>query len=462
MLCIYNTLTHEKEEFRPINKGKVGIYVCGLTVYDYTHLGHARMLVSFDVIVRHLRAKGFEVTYVRNITDIDDKILARATENKEVFSDLTARFIASMHEDEKALSVLPPDIEPRATEHIASMISMINTLVQKDYAYKAENGDVYFSVVNFPEYGQLSKKKMDELLDGARVGVGELKRDPRDFVLWKSSKDGSVGWDSPWGYGRPGWHIECSAMSTEALGNNFDIHGGGSDLLFPHHENEIAQSQCATGCKFANYWMHNGPLRVDNEKMSKSLDNFFTVREVLKSYSPEVIRYLLISSHYRSPINYSEQSLQQSAKALERVYIGLKGLELKSAKSLTNSRYERAYFEAMDDDFNTPEALGILFEMVAEINKIRSTNFDLACQLGKLLLRLGNFLGILNLSPEEFLRGEDDLNINRSEIDNLIQERETARAVKNWQRADEIRDQLLKMKVVVEDNASGSDWRVER
>ena len=462
MLCIYNTLTHEKEEFRPINKGKVGIYVCGLTVYDYTHLGHARMLVSFDVIVRHLRAKGFEVTYVRNITDIDDKILARATENKEVFSDLTARFIASMHEDEEALSVLPPDSEPRATEHIASMISMINTLVQKDYAYKAENGDVYFSVVNFPEYGKLSKKKMDELLDGARVGVGELKRDPRDFVLWKSSKDGSVGWDSPWGYGRPGWHIECSAMSTEALGNNFDIHGGGSDLLFPHHENEIAQSQCATGCKFANYWMHNGPLRVDNEKMSKSLDNFFTVREVLKSYSPEVIRYLLISSHYRSPINYSEQSLQQSAKALERVYIGLKGLELKSAKSLTNSRYERAYFEAMDDDFNTPEALGILFEMVAEINKIRSTNFDLACQLGKLLLRLGNFLGILNLSPEEFLRGEDDLNINRSEIDNLIQERETARAVKNWQRADEIRDQLLKMKVVVEDNASGSDWRVER
>ena len=462
MLCIYNTLTHEKEEFRPINKGKVGIYVCGLTVYDYTHLGHARMLVSFDVIVRHLRAKGFEVTYVRNITDIDDKILARATENKEVFSDLTARFIASMHEDEKALSVLPPDIEPRATEHIASMISMINTLVQKDYAYKAENGDVYFSVVNFPEYGQLSKKKMDELLDGARVGVGELKRDPRDFVLWKSSKDGSVGWDSPWGYGRPGWHIECSAMSTEALGNNFDIHGGGSDLLFPHHENEIAQSQCATGCKFANFWMHNGPLRVDNEKMSKSLDNFFTVREVLKSYSPEVIRYLLISSHYRSPINYSEQSLQQSAKALERVYIGLKGLELKSAKSLTNSRYERAYFEAMDDDFNTPEALGTLFEIVAEINKIRSTNFDLACQLGKLLLRLGNFLGILNLSPEEFLRGEGDLNINRSEIDNLIQERETARAAKNWQRADEIRDQLLKMKVVVEDNASGSDWRVER
>ena len=462
MLCIYNTLTHEKEEFRPINKGKVGIYVCGLTVYDYTHLGHARMLVSFDVIVRHLRAKGFEVTYVRNITDIDDKILARATENKEVFSDLTARFIASMHEDEKALSVLPPDIEPRATEHIASMISMINTLVQKDYAYKAENGDVYFSVVNFPEYGKLSKKKMDELLDGARVGVGELKRDPRDFVLWKSSKDGSVGWDSPWGYGRPGWHIECSAMSTEALGNNFDIHGGGSDLLFPHHENEIAQSQCATGCKFANYWMHNGPLRVDNEKMSKSLDNFFTVREVLKSYSPEVIRYLLISSHYRSPINYSEQSLQQSAKALERVYIGLKGLDLKSAKSLANSRYERAYFEAMDDDFNTPEALGTLFEIVAEINKIRSTNFDLACQLGKLLLRLGNFLGILNLSPEEFLRGEYDLNINRSEIDNLIQERETARAVKNWQRADEIRDQLLKMKVVVEDNASGSDWRVER
>ena len=462
MLSIYNTLSHRKEEFSPIKKDKVGIYVCGLTVYDYTHLGHARMLVAFDVIVRHLRSKGMDVHYVRNITDIDDKILERAAENNEIFSDLTARFIDAMHEDEKALSIVPPDSEPRATDYIPHMINMIEVLIQKDHAYKAENGDVYFSVPNFPDYGRLSRKRMDELLEGARIEIGELKRDPRDFVLWKASPDGSVGWDSPWGYGRPGWHIECSAMSMDTLGECFDIHGGGSDLLFPHHENEIAQSCCASGTKFANYWMHNGPLRVDNEKMSKSLGNFFTIREVLKEYSPEVVRYLLISSHYRSPINYSEESLKQSAKALERFYIGLNGLDIASAKSLANSRYEKAYFQAMDDDFNTPEALSVLFQIIAEINRIRETNFNLACQLGKLIIRLGNYLGILYSSPDQFLMGEGISAVNKDQIEKLIVERERARADKNWQRADEIRDQLSNMRVVVEDSTSGSSWRIER
>lgn len=455
-------MTHAKEDFRPIDEGKVRIYVCGLTVYDYTHLGHARMLVAFDVIVRYLRASGFDVTYVRNITDIDDKILQRATENQELFSDLTARFIEAMHEDEKALAIIPPDQEPRATGHIDEIISMIEILIDKEFAYKADNGDVYFSVMRFPDYGKLSKKKMDELLDGARIEVGELKQDPRDFVLWKASGDGGVGWDSPWGYGRPGWHIECSAMSTSALGNNFDIHGGGTDLLFPHHENEIAQSECATAAKFANLWMHNGPLRVDNEKMSKSLGNFFTVREVLKKYNAEVIRHLLIASHYRSPINYSEQSLQQSAKALERFYISLQDLDIKQAKSLTNSRFEKTFFAAMDDDFNTAEAFGVLFELVTEINKQKGENMDLANQLGKLLVRLGGILGILQSSPADFLRGDELIEIDAATIDQLIAEREKARVEKNWALADEIRDQLTTMKVVVEDGANGSSWRIER
>ena len=455
-------MTQAKEDFRPIDEGKVRIYVCGLTVYDYTHLGHARMLVAFDVIVRYLRARGFDVTYVRNITDIDDKILQRATENQELFSDLTARFIDAMHEDEKALAILPPDQEPRATGHIEEIISMIEILIDKEFAYSAENGDVYFSIMRFPDYGKLSKKKMDELLDGARIEVGELKQDPRDFVLWKAAGDGGIGWDSPWGYGRPGWHIECSAMSTSALGNNFDIHGGGTDLLFPHHENEIAQSECATDSKFANLWMHNGPLRVDNEKMSKSLGNFFSVREVLKKYNAEVVRHLLIASHYRSPINYSEQSLQQSAKALERFYISLEGLDIENAKSLTNSRFEKTFFAAMDDDFNTAEAFGVLFELVTVINKQKGEDIDLANQLGKLLVRLGGILGILQSSPADFLRGDESIEIEAATIDQLIAEREQARVEKNWALADEIRDQLTAMKVVVEDGADGSSWRIER
>ena len=462
MLQIYNTMTQTKEKFCPIDEGKVRIYVCGLTVYDYTHLGHGRMLVAFDVIVRYLRAKGLDVTYVRNITDIDDKILNRAAENNELFSDLTERFIESMHADEKALKVLPPDQEPRATGHIDQIISMIEVLLKKEFAYRADNGDIYFSIKRFPDYGKLSKKKLDELLEGARIEVGELKIDPRDFVLWKSSPDDGVGWDSPWGYGRPGWHIECSAMSTSALGNNFDIHGGGTDLLFPHHENEIAQSECATGSKFANYWMHNGPLRVDSEKMSKSLGNFFTIREVLKKYDAEVVRHLLIASHYRSPINYSELSLQQSAKALERFYIALQDLDLLNAKTLVNSKFEKAFYSAMDDDFNTAEAFGVLFAIVTEINKQKGENSDLANQLGKLLVSLGEILGILQAVPDDFLRSDQSFEIDETTIDQLIAEREKARLDKNWGRADEIRDQLLAMKVVVEDDVGGSNWRIDR
>lgn len=462
MIKLYNSLTQRKEEFKPREAGKVGIYVCGITTYDYLHLGHARMLVAFDVVTRYLRARGFEVNYVRNITDIDDKIINRAKENGELFSDLTSRFIDAMHEDERALSVLPPDIEPRATAHIEEIIAMIERLLAKDMAYKVDSGDVYFSVMNFPDYGKLSKKKMDELLDGARIEVGEMKKDPRDFVLWKSSPDDGVGWDSPWGYGRPGWHIECSAMSTCCLGDNFDIHGGGSDLLFPHHENEVAQSEAATGKTFANVWMHNGPLRVDNEKMSKSLNNFFTVREILQDYDAEVVRHLLIASHYRSPINYSEQGLRQSISVLERFYNALKDLDTAGAKSLTNSRFEKAFYAAMDDDFNTAEAFSVLFEMVKEINRQKSEDPDAANQLGALLVKLGGILGLLQAEPEEFLRGNVATEVDAEKIDQLIAAREQARANKDWASADKIRDQLAEMKVVVEDGAGGSGWRIER
>lgn len=461
MLNIYNSLTQAKEEFKPRKEGEVGIYVCGITTYDYLHLGHARMLVVFDVITRYLRASGYAVTYVRNITDIDDKILHRAKENDELFSDLTQRFVEAMHEDEAALAVQPPDQEPRATGHISEIVTMIQVLVEKDMAYRADNGDVYFSVMNFPDYGKLSKKKMNELLDGARIEVGELKKDPRDFVLWKASADDGVGWDSPWGYGRPGWHIECSAMATCCLGDNFDIHGGGSDLLFPHHENEVAQSEAATGTRFANVWMHNGPLRVDNEKMSKSLDNFFTVREILKNYDAEVVRHLLIASHYRSPINYSEQGLQQSTNVLERFYNALKDLDLAKAKSLTNSRFEKVFYAAMDDDFNTPEAFSVLFKMVKEINRLKTANPNGASQLGALMVRLAGVLGLLQSAPDEFLRNAAS-EVDAQAIERLIASREQARADKDWALADEIRDKLTQMKVVVEDKAAGSGWRIER
>ena len=461
MVTIYNTLTQRKEPLQPLEPGKVRLYVCGMTVYDFCHLGHARMLLAFDVVVRYLRFSGYDVTYVRNITDVDDKILARAVENDEPFTEVTDRYITAMHEDEAALSIVRPDQEPRATAHIDQMVSMIEKLLDSDHAYRADNGDVYFSVSNFPDYGKLSKKKPDELLEGARVEIGELKRDPRDFVLWKAADDTAVGWDSPWGYGRPGWHIECSAMSTCALGNTFDIHGGGSDLMFPHHENEIAQSEAATGATFAKLWMHNGPLRIDDEKMSKSLGNFFTVREVLANYKPEIVRYLLISSHYRSPINYSMQSLGQSVKAVERFYHCLKDLDLAKAKTLINSRFEKAFRTAMNDDFNTPEALSVLFEMVSEIHQIKNEDPALANQLGSLLVRLGGCLGLLQADPATFLQHSVGADLDKAEIDRLVAERVAARANQNWRRADEIRDQLSALNVVIEDGVGGSTWRIK-
>ena len=461
MVTIYNTLTQRKEPLQPLEPGKVRLYVCGMTVYDFCHLGHARMLLAFDVVVRYLRFSGYDVTYVRNITDVDDKILARALENDEPFTTVTDRYITAMHEDEAALSIVRPDKEPRATAHIDQIVSMIEKLLVSDHAYRAENGDVYFSVSSFPDYGKLSKKKPDELLEGARVEIGELKRDPRDFVLWKAADDNAVGWDSPWGYGRPGWHIECSAMSTCALGDTFDIHGGGSDLMFPHHENEIAQSEAATGATFAKLWMHNGPLRIDDEKMSKSLGNFFTVREVLATYKPEIVRHLLISSHYRSPINYSQQSLSQSVKAVERFYHCLKDLDLAATKTLTNSRFEKAFRRAMDDDFNTPEALSVLFEMVSEIHQLKGEDPALANQLGALLVRLGGSLGLLQAEPAAFLQHSVKSDLDTAEIERLVAERVAARASQDWRRADEIRDQLSELNVVIEDSVGGSTWRIE-
>ncbi len=462
MLQIYNTLTRTKEEFVPLESGKVKMYVCGVTTYDYCHIGHARMFVAFDVVVRYLRHRGYQVTYIRNITDIDDKILRRAKENGELFSDLTERFITAMREDEEALFVLRPDKEPRATGHIEEIIALIQRLIAGEFAYRVANGDVYYSVAQFAAYGRLSNKNPEELLAGARIEIGELKRDPRDFALWKSAGDDEVGWDSPWGYGRPGWHIECSAMSTCCLGDSFDIHGGGSDLMFPHHENEIAQSEAVTGKQFAKVWMHNGAVRVDNEKMSKSLGNFFTVREVLQQYSPEVVRYLLISSQYRSPINYSEQSLLQAAGALERFYTSLRGLDTRSARELVNSSYEKSFCQAMDDDFNTPVALGVMFDLARDINRHREGEPDKAAQLAGVLVRLGRVLGILQNSPDSFLQTQGKVAVDAAAIDALIAQRKEARASRNWALADEIRDKLAEMKVVVEDSADGSSWRIER
>lgn len=461
VLTVYNTLTGKKEPFVPLQEGKVKMYVCGLTTYDYSHIGHARMFVAFDVVLRYLRYRGFDVTYVRNITDIDDKILRRAAENQEYFEDLTARFIQATREDEQALFVIQPDQEPRATAYIAEIIAMIEKLIAGEYAYRAVNGDVYYAVHQFKGYGKLSNKNPEELLAGARIEVGELKRDPRDFALWKAASDDEVGWDSPWGYGRPGWHIECSAMSNCCLGDSFDIHGGGSDLMFPHHENEIAQSEAVTGKMFAKYWLHNGPVRVDNEKMSKSLGNFFTVRDVLAKYPAEVVRYMLVASQYRSPINYSDQGLNQAAGALERLYLAVRGAGAETARDLINSQYEKAFQAAMDDDFNSAEAIGVLFDLAKDLNKIKEQDPSQAAQLARLLLKLAAVLGLLQGSPDAFLRqGQTD--VDAALIDSLIAQRKQARADKHWALADEIRDKLNAMKVVIEDGTDGSQWRIER
>ena len=458
MLSIYNDLTRTKEPFEPLQPGKVNLYVCGMTVYDLCHLGHARVMVVFDVVYRYLRSLGFDVTYVRNITDIDDKIIARANERGEPFSELTNRFIAAMHEDADALGVLPPDQEPRATGYLPAIIRMIGRLIERGHAYVADNGDVYYDVRSFPEYGKLSGKSIDDLEAGARVEPGEVKRDPLDFALWKAAKPDEPAWDSPWGQGRPGWHIECSAMSTEALGDTFDIHGGGADLTFPHHENEIAQSEGATGHPFVRYWMHNGFVRINDEKMSKSLGNFFTVREILERYRPEEVRYFILTSQYRSPLNYDEERLENARAALTRFYTALRGLP--DAEPKGAEEFEQVFHAAMQDDFNTPEALAAMFELVREINRVRQAAPDVAAGLAAALRRMGDALGILQQEPEAYLRGgADDDGMSDSEIDALIEKRQQAKQDKDWAEADRIRDELQGAGIVLEDGPGGTTWR---
>jgi len=459
MLKIYNTLTRSKEVFTPRVAGKVGLYVCGMTVYDYCHVGHARVMVVFDTVVRYLRYSNYEVTYVRNITDIDDKIIHRANENGEDFHVLTERFIDAMHEDERALSVLPPDIEPRATSSIADIIAMIEKLIENDFAYVGTNGDVFYAVEKFKNYGQLSGKNLDDLQAGERVDVDLAKRNPMDFVLWKMAKQGEPFWESPWGNGRPGWHIECSAMSTCCLGNSFDIHGGGMDLQFPHHENEIAQSEGATGEKFVNLWMHNGFVRINEEKMSKSLGNFFTVREVLKQYRPEIIRFFILTSHYRSPLNYSDESLNDAAAGLTRFYTALRDVEIQAhppcppSKGGEYSEFKARFEQAMNDDFNTPVALAVLFDVARELNKTKSP------VLAATLKSLASILGLLQDNPEHYLKGENE---NDAEIEDQIQARIDAKKAKNWALADQIRDELKAKNVILEDSPDASTkWRRE-
>ncbi|MBT8421386.1 MAG: cysteine--tRNA ligase [Gammaproteobacteria bacterium] len=466
MLRIFNSLTNQKETFQPISPGKVGIYVCGMTVYDYCHLGHARVLVVFDIIVRYLRSLGFDVTYIRNITDIDDKIINRANEMGEDFLALTHRFIEAMHEDEAALGVLPPNVEPRATQSIDKILAMIETLVAKGNAYPGSGGDVYYDVSSFATYGELSGKRIEDLRAGARVEINESKADPLDFVLWKAAKPGEPYWDSPWGPGRPGWHIECSAMSTGCLGNHFDIHGGGMDLKFPHHENEIAQSEAATGESFVNMWIHNGFVRVSDEKMSKSLGNFFTVREVLEKYPAEAVRYLIVASHYRSPLNYSDQQLDQARTSLSRLYTALRCLpDARTTEASIDPAYGARFRTAMDDDFNTPEALAVLFDIAREINRAREENDELkATTLGVTLRELGQKLGLIQGDPAAFLQtaaqvsesGPDD-----ETIEKLIAERTEARANKDWAKADRIRDELKVRGIVLEDGGGKTIWRRE-
>ncbi len=459
MLKVYNDLTNKKEEFIPIKPGKVSMYVCGMTVYDFCHLGHARVMVVFDVIYRYLQTKGFDVTYIRNITDIDDKIISRANENGEDFSDLTERFIDAMHEDEDALGVLRPTEEPKATTHISEILDMVQRLLDKDHAYVGDNGDVYYSVGSFDGYGKLSGKSIDDLRAGERVEVEEQKRDPLDFVLWKAAKPGEPSWDSPWGPGRPGWHIECSAMSTCCLGDTFDIHGGGADLAFPHHENEIAQSEGATGKQFVNYWLHNGFVRINEEKMSKSLGNFFTVREILNNYRAEEVRYFIMTSHYRSPLNYDNEHLDNARGALTRFYTALRGLP--EAEPAGGEEYRAKFNAAMDDDFNTPKALAAMFELVREINATRKEDEAKAAAMAAELKAMGDVLGILQDDVESFLRGDasGDEALSDEEIDSLIEQREQARKDKNWAEADRIRDLLQEANILLEDGAGGTSWR---
>lgn len=457
MLKIFNTLSREKEVFTPIHPNKVGMYVCGVTVYDLCHIGHGRTFVCFDVIARYLRYLGYDLTYVRNITDVDDKIIKRALENKETCDQLVDRMVTEMYRDFDALNILRPDVEPRATHHIPEIIDIVEKLIQRGHAYVAENGDVMFDIESFPQYGKLSRQDLSQLQAGARIEISEIKKSPMDFVLWKMSKPNEPSWDSPWGKGRPGWHIECSAMNSKQLGDHFDIHGGGSDLMFPHHENEIAQSCCAHDGEYVNYWIHSGMIMVDKEKMSKSLGNFFTIRDVLNHYNGEVVRYFLLTAHYRSQLNYSEENLNLAQGALERLYTALRDTDATVAPQ-GGEEFVAQFKEAMDDDFNTPNAISVLFEMAREINKLKGEDKTKANQLAARLRELGDILGLLQQDPENFLQaGANDDEV--AKIEALIKQRNEARAAKNWAAADEARNQLNAMGIVLEDGANGTTWR---
>jgi len=467
-LSIYNTLSRSKEIFKPIVAGQVRMYVCGMTVYDFCHLGHARVMIVFDMVTRWLRASGYQVSYVRNITDIDDKIIKRALENKEPIAVLTQRFIDAMHEDAKILGLLPPDHEPRATQYIAQMQGMIGRLIDQQMAYQAEDGDVNYAVRQFPSYGKLSGKSIDELNAGERVAIGSGKRDPLDFVLWKSAKadePSDTRWSSPWGEGRPGWHIECSAMSCELLGQHFDIHGGGADLQFPHHENEIAQSEGALcGSRpvtnpFVNYWMHNGHIRVNQEKMSKSLGNFFLIRDVLQQFDPEVVRFFMLRAHYRSPINYSDSQLEEARTGLVRLYTAINTNEQHASKNAEPvAQWVKRFGDAMNDDFNTPEAIASLFDLASEIN--RASNANTKQELSQTLKHLAGMIGLLQRSPNEFLQsGTPHTGMSPAQIEEQIAARHAAKLNKNFKEADAIRERLLNDGVVLEDKPSGTVWR---
>jgi cysteinyl-tRNA synthetase len=457
VLHIHNSLSKQKERFQPIQKGHVRLYVCGMTVYDFCHIGHARVLVIFDIVVRYLRHLGYEVTYIRNITDIDDKIIQRAHENNESCPELTERFIAAMQEDFARLDILPPSAEPKATAYIEQMIALIQKLVDKRFAYIAENGDVYYSVHQFQPYGALAHQDLEKLQSGSRVAVTEAKHHPLDFVLWKLAKPDEPSWASPWGKGRPGWHIECSAMSMDCLGAHFDIHGGGMDLSFPHHENEIAQSEASSGEKFVNTWMHVGFVQVNEEKMSKSLGNFFTIRDVLKDYHPEVVRYFLMASHYRSPLNYSIENLESAKAAVERFYLCLRDFSDAVPKAWPENVYMERFISAMADDFNTPIALSVLFDLVREIYRLRQDHREDVIEYLSLLKYLGHILGLLQRNPEAFLcQGQQD----KDTIERLVQERVLARQNKDFSLADQIRAKLLAMGVVIEDGDGGTRWRL--
>tara|TARA_B100000427_G_scaffold233699_1_gene196745 strand:+ start:6668 stop:8041 length:1374 start_codon:yes stop_codon:yes gene_type:complete len=453
---LFNSLSGKKEELVLSSNRKISIYVCGMTVYDDCHIGHARTFLSFDMVVRYLRFKEIKVNYIRNITDVDDKILARANENKEEPNILTTRYIERMTSDFNALGMIAPDKEPKATENIGIIIDLISKLIESGNAYH-KGGDVYFSIDSFSDYGKLSNQKMDEILLGNRIEIDENKKNPADFVLWKKEDQGLL-WDSPWGKGRPGWHIECSAMSMDSLGETFDIHAGGADLKFPHHENEIAQSESATGKKFANYWMHTGPLRIDKEKMSKSLDNFVTIREALKGNSPEIVRYFLLSSHYRSPINYSESGLKESKAALDRLYNSINGLDFHMPEINLHSSHFKKFVKAMDDDFNAPEALAVLFDLAKVINKNKEDgNEDEASLLAGELIAMSEPLGLLQQDPQSFLKS--GVNMDELEINKLIKEREEAREGKDYSKSDKIRDYLFEQNIILEDSKEGTFWR---